>query len=133
VRDLEDERRIAYVGIARARVRLGLRYAAERYGDNVRPSRALALQFAHPYLGHESKYAPIITRQRKEPVHEGHPRMAPRSSSLRRCLRPVHGASGGVGIAAVQLARARGLTVIGTAGTERGHKLVLSAGAPQSR
>ena len=32
----------------------------------------------------------------------------------------VHGASGGVGIAAVQLARARGLTVIGTAGTERG-------------
>src|SRR5215471_19275654 len=41
----------------------------------------------------------------------------------------VHGASGGVGIAAVQLARARGLTVIGTAGTERGRKLVLSEGA----
>jgi len=31
------------------------------------PSRALALQFAHPHLGHESKYAPIITRPRKEP------------------------------------------------------------------
>ena len=29
----------------------------------------------------------------------------------------VHGASGGVGIGAVQLARTRGLTVIGTAGT----------------
>ena len=29
VRDLEDERRIAYVGMARARVSLGLRYAAE--------------------------------------------------------------------------------------------------------
>jgi NADPH2:quinone reductase len=41
----------------------------------------------------------------------------------------VHGASGGVGIAAVQLARARGLTVIGTAGTERGRKLVLAEGA----
>jgi NADPH2:quinone reductase len=41
----------------------------------------------------------------------------------------VHGASGGVGIAAVQLARARGLTVIGTAGTERGRQLVLSEGA----
>jgi NADPH2:quinone reductase len=41
----------------------------------------------------------------------------------------VHGASGGVGIAAVQLARARGLTVIGTAGTERGKKLVLAEGA----
>ena len=41
----------------------------------------------------------------------------------------VHGASGGVGIAAVQLARARGLTVIGTAGSERGRKLVLAEGA----
>lgn len=41
----------------------------------------------------------------------------------------VHGASGGVGIAAVQLARAHGLTVIGTAGTERGRKLVLAEGA----
>lgn len=41
----------------------------------------------------------------------------------------VHGASGGVGIGAVQLARARGLTVIGTAGTERGRKLVLDQGA----
>jgi NADPH2:quinone reductase len=41
----------------------------------------------------------------------------------------VHGASGGVGVGAVQLARARGLVVIGTAGTERGRKLVLEQGA----
>ncbi|HKW92483.1 MAG TPA: NADPH:quinone reductase [Methylomirabilota bacterium] len=41
----------------------------------------------------------------------------------------VHGASGGVGIGAVQLARARGLTVIGTAGTEKGRRLVLEQGA----
>ena len=41
----------------------------------------------------------------------------------------VHGASGGVGIAAVQLARARGLTVIGTAGTEKGRRMVLEQGA----
>jgi NADPH2:quinone reductase len=41
----------------------------------------------------------------------------------------VHGASGGVGIGAVQLARARGLTVIGTAGTERGRHIVLEKGA----
>jgi NADPH2:quinone reductase len=40
----------------------------------------------------------------------------------------VHGASGGVGIAAVQLARAHGLTVIGTAGTERGLALVRAQG-----
>jgi len=41
----------------------------------------------------------------------------------------VHGASGAVGIAAVQMARAGGLTVIGTAGTEKGRKLVLQQGA----
>jgi NADPH2:quinone reductase len=36
----------------------------------------------------------------------------------------VHGASGGVGIAAVQIARLRGLRVIGTAGSERGLTLL---------
>jgi NADPH2:quinone reductase len=41
----------------------------------------------------------------------------------------VHGASGGVGIAAVQIARARGMRVIGTAGTARGRQLVLDQGA----
>lgn len=41
----------------------------------------------------------------------------------------VHGASGGVGIAAVQLARAAGLRVIGTAGTDEGKALVLAQGA----
>lgn len=41
----------------------------------------------------------------------------------------IHGASGGVGIAAVQLAVARGLRVIGTAGTERGRDLVERHGA----
>jgi NADPH2:quinone reductase len=41
----------------------------------------------------------------------------------------VHGASGGVGIGAVQLARARGMTVIGTAGTDRGRRIVLEQGA----
>jgi len=41
----------------------------------------------------------------------------------------VHGASGGVGIAAVQFARAVGLTIIGTAGTDNGKKLVADQGA----
>jgi len=41
----------------------------------------------------------------------------------------VHGASGGVGTAAVQLARAGGLHVFGTAGTERGRTLVMEQGA----
>lgn len=41
----------------------------------------------------------------------------------------VHGASGGVGVAAVQLGAAAGFTMIGTAGTERGRRLVREQGA----
>jgi NADPH2:quinone reductase len=41
----------------------------------------------------------------------------------------VHGASGGVGIATVQLARAAGMTVFGTGGTEDGRGLVAREGA----
>jgi len=41
----------------------------------------------------------------------------------------VHGASGGVGIAAVQLGKAAGMKVIGTAGTEEGLRLVKEQGA----
>ena len=41
----------------------------------------------------------------------------------------VHGASGGVGLAAVQLAVAAGLRVAGTAGTEEGLRLVEEQGA----
>ncbi len=43
----------------------------------------------------------------------------------------VHGASGGVGIAAVQLARAAQLKVIGTAGSEQGLQLVKEQGAQE--
>ncbi|MGA8232259.1 MAG: NADPH:quinone reductase [Candidatus Acidiferrales bacterium] len=41
----------------------------------------------------------------------------------------IHGASGGTGIAAVQLAHAAGLQVIGTAGTAEGKKLAEKEGA----
>ena len=41
----------------------------------------------------------------------------------------VHGASGGVGTAAVQIARAYGMRVIGTAGTDKGLALVREQGA----
>jgi DNA helicase II / ATP-dependent DNA helicase PcrA len=36
--DIEEERRVAYVGMTRARRRLGLTYSAERYGEKARPS-----------------------------------------------------------------------------------------------
>jgi NADPH2:quinone reductase len=41
----------------------------------------------------------------------------------------VHGASGGVGIACVELAHARGLTVIGSGGTDAGLKAIREHGA----
>jgi NADPH2:quinone reductase len=56
-----------------------------------------------------------------------------RALFLRAGARPaetvlVHGATGGVGIAAVQIAKAHGLTVLGTGGTERGLELVHEQG-----
>ncbi|XP_070830371.1 quinone oxidoreductase [Chaetodon trifascialis] len=51
-------------------------------------------------------------------VHKGHAK--PGETVL------IHGASGGVGVAACQLSRALGLKVLGTAGTPEGMKLVLS-------
>jgi NADPH2:quinone reductase len=44
----------------------------------------------------------------------------------------VHGASGGVGTASVQMARAMGLTVFGTAGTDKGLELARREGAHQT-
>ena len=41
----------------------------------------------------------------------------------------IHGASGGVGTAAIQLALAHGMRVLGTAGTDRGRELVRDQGA----
>jgi NADPH2:quinone reductase len=43
----------------------------------------------------------------------------------------VHGASGGVGIAALQIARAMGLQVLGTAGTPKGLEITKREGAHQ--
>ena len=44
----------------------------------------------------------------------------------------IHGASGGVGTAAIQFARAMGMTVFGTAGTAKGLALIKREGAHQA-
>ena len=44
----------------------------------------------------------------------------------------IHGASGGVGTAAIQIAKAEGLTVFGTAGTDKGLALIKKEGAAQA-
>jgi NADPH2:quinone reductase len=41
----------------------------------------------------------------------------------------IHGASGGVGIAATQMARAHGMRIIGTGGSEKGRSLIREQGA----
>ncbi len=41
----------------------------------------------------------------------------------------IHGASGSVGTAAIQLAKRAGMTVIGSGGSDRGRKLILDEGA----
>jgi NADPH:quinone reductase len=60
-----------------------------------------------------------------------------RALFIRACARAgdtvlVHGASGGVGVAAVQIARAHGLRVIGTAGSDEGLVLVREQGAHEA-
>lgn len=41
----------------------------------------------------------------------------------------IHGATGGVGVAAIQIARAIGMNVIGTGGTDRGREMIRKEGA----
>jgi NADPH:quinone reductase len=41
----------------------------------------------------------------------------------------IHGATGGVGVSAVQLARAAKMTVVGTSGSDKGRKFILEQGA----
>lgn len=69
-----------------------------------------AASLSTPYL---TAYRALIEKGRGKPSH--------------RVL--VHGASGGVGVAATQFARAFGMTVYGTAGTEKGMEVVKTAGA----
>ena len=49
--DLEEERRVAYVGVSRAKRILGLTYANERFGQASRPSR-----FLHELAGRERHF-----------------------------------------------------------------------------
>ena len=51
-----------------------------------------------------------------------------KSSLCESATSPVHGASGAVGTAAVQIARALGAVVVGTAGTKEGMDVVTKVG-----
>lgn len=77
------------------------------------PQRASFAQGAAVYIPYATAYRALCQRAQASPGE----------------VVFIHGASGGVGIAAVQLARAAGLQVIGTAGTEQGRRLVTEQGA----
>lgn len=63
------------------------------------------------------------------PYATAHRALFHRARSLAGEVVFIHGASGGVGLAATQIARAIGLTVIGSAGTDAGRKLAADNGA----
>ncbi|HEX5736827.1 MAG TPA: NADPH:quinone reductase [Blastocatellia bacterium] len=112
----------------------GVEWAAP--GDRVYTGGSLSGTYAEKSLCHESHVHPL-------PAHVSYAQGAavnvPYATAYRALFHRaqaragevvlVHGASGGVGTAAVQLARAAELTVIGTAGTDEGRRLVKEQGA----
>ena len=105
-------------------------------GDRVYIAGTLSGAYAEQALCQESQVHPL---PKKTSFEQGAAIGVPYATAYRALfhkaeIKPgesllVHGASGGVGIAAVQLARAHGAMVIGTAGTEEGRKLVVKEGA----
>ena len=105
-------------------------------GDRVYTARTISGAYAEQALCEEAQVRPL---SEKVSFSQGAGLYIPygtayRALFMRAQLRPaetvlVHGASGGVGTAAVELARAAGATVIATAGSERGRGLVRELGA----
>jgi NADPH:quinone reductase len=105
-------------------------------GDRVYTAKTVTGAYAEYALALESQVHPLPA---KITYAQGAGVWVPYSTAyhaLHQCTRVhagetllVHGASGGVGIAAVQIARAMGLIVLGTAGTEKGLELVKREGA----
>ena len=105
-------------------------------GDRVYTSATLSGAYAEKTLSLESQVHPLPPQVS---FSQGAGVNVPYSAAYRALFQRgravpgevvlVHGASGGVGVATVQLARAAGLTVIGTAGTAEGRRLAAEQGA----
>jgi len=105
-------------------------------GDRVYTARSVSGTYAQYALGLESQVYPLPERIT---FAQGAGVFVPYATAYRALThlagaRPaetvlVHGASGGVGVAGVQIARAMGMTVIGSAGTDKGRNLALREGA----
>ena len=105
-------------------------------GDRVYVAGAISGTYAQQALCNESQVQPL---PENASFSQGASMGVPYATAYRALFhraqaRPgekvlVHGATGGVGIAAVQLARAAGLRVFGTGGTEKGLELAKKEGA----
>ena len=105
-------------------------------GDRVYTSQTLTGAYAEKTLCLESQVHPLPERVSfaqgagvSVPYAAAYRALFQRARAMAGEVLLVHGASGGVGTAAVQLARAAGLTVIGTAGTDAGRRLAAEQGA----
>lgn len=105
-------------------------------GDRVYTAGALSGTYAEKALCAEPQVQPLpecVSPNQGAGVYVPYA-TAYRALFQKACAKPgewvlVHGASGGVGTAAVQIAVAAGMRVIGTAGTDRGLALVREQGA----
>jgi NADPH2:quinone reductase len=105
-------------------------------GDRVYTSGSVTGTYAQTCVCRETQVHPLAKRLSfAQGAAVGVPyATAWRALFQKAALRPgetvlVHGASGGVGSAAVQLARGRGCVVVGTAGSDAGRALVAELGA----
>jgi NADPH2:quinone reductase len=116
--------------------RVGEGVAALRPGDRVYTLGTLSGAYAELALATELQVARL---PEKTSFSQGAALFVPYSTAWVALFRKariapgeivlVHGASGGVGLAAIQLARAAGAIVVGTAGTAEGEGLVRAEGA----
>src|SRR3954468_15175068 len=105
-------------------------------GDRVYTAGSLTGAYAQKTLATESQVHPLPA---KVTFPQGAALGVPYATAYRALhhraqARPaetvlIHGASGGGGTAALQLARAAGMVVVGTGGTDRGRRLVADNGA----
>lgn len=107
-----------------------------RAGDRIYTSGTLTGAYAEAALCDEMQVHPLPERASFEqgaaigvPYATAYRALFQKARALPGEVVLVHGATGGVGLAAVQLARAAGMTIIGTGGSAKGRELVSAQGA----
>ncbi|SRR5579883_171853 len=115
---------------------VGTAVTAVKVGDRVYGGQPLTGTYAEQVLYTESEVYPLPDNisfsqgaSLRGPYFTAHYALFGKGRGVAGETVFVHGASGGVGIAAVQLARSAGLRVIGTASSDRGRELVKQQGA----